>query len=71
MPALEVENFCRDFVAMLFDQHSNTMVLDMMRGMYFLTSIGLGRRQHGPMEFVATTDYDAPFGLGFIPIEVD
>ena len=71
MPALEVENFCRDFVAMLFDQHSNTMVLDMMGGMYFLMSMGLGRHQHGPMEFVATTDYDTPFRLGFIPTEVD
>ncbi|KAL6327241.1 hypothetical protein AAG906_015591 [Vitis piasezkii] len=64
---LEVEDFYRDFVAMLFDQHSNTVVLDMIRGMYFLTSMGLGRRREGPMEFVATIDYDTPFGLRFIP----
>ncbi|KAL6350389.1 hypothetical protein AAG906_004340 [Vitis piasezkii] len=48
---LEVEDFCRDFVAMSFDQHSSTVVLDMMRGMSFLLGMGLGRRQHGPMEF--------------------
>ena len=40
---LEIEDFCRDFVAMLFDQHSSTMVLDMMRGMSYLLDMGLGR----------------------------
>ncbi|KAL6350625.1 hypothetical protein AAG906_022335 [Vitis piasezkii] len=42
----------KDFVAMSFDQHSNTVVLDMMRGMFFL---------------LATVDHDIPFGLGFVP----
>ncbi|RVW24395.1 Retrovirus-related Pol polyprotein from transposon 297 [Vitis vinifera] len=28
---LEIEDFCRDFVAMSFDQHNSTVVLDMMR----------------------------------------
>eukprot|EP00261_Vitis_vinifera_P033576 XP_019074819.1 PREDICTED: uncharacterized protein LOC109122449 [Vitis vinifera] len=42
---LEIEDFCRDFVAMSFDQHSSTVVLDMMRGMTFLPGMGLGRRQ--------------------------
>ncbi|XP_010652575.1 uncharacterized protein LOC104879867 [Vitis vinifera] len=37
---LEIEDFCRDFVAMSFDQHSSTVVLDMMRGMTFLPGTG-------------------------------
>ncbi|RVW90359.1 hypothetical protein CK203_045710 [Vitis vinifera] len=41
---LEIEDFCRDFVAMSFDQHSSTVVLDMMRGMSFLPGMGLGLR---------------------------
>ena len=68
---LEVRDFYRDFVAMLFDQHSSTMVLDMMRGMYFMSGLGLGQRQHGPMEFVATVDHDTPFRLGFFPTKTD
>nr|CAN65519.1 hypothetical protein VITISV_003179 [Vitis vinifera] len=28
-------------------------------------------RQHGPIEFVATADHSTPFGLRFVPIEVD
>ena len=42
--ALEVEDFCRDFVSMSFDQYSSTMVLNMMRGMSFLPDMALGRR---------------------------
>ena len=68
---LEIEDFCRDFVAMSFDQHSSTVVLDMMRGMTFLPGMGLGRRQQGLREFIATMDHDTTFGLGFIPTEVD
>ena len=68
---LEVEDFYRDFVAMSFDQHSSTVVLDMMRGMSFMPSLGLGRRQHGPMDFVVTIDHDTPFGLRFVLIEAD
>ena len=41
---LEIEGFCKDFVAMSFDQHSSTVVLDMMRGMSFLPGMGLGLR---------------------------
>ncbi|RVX07120.1 Retrovirus-related Pol polyprotein from transposon 297 [Vitis vinifera] len=40
-------------------------------GMPFMPSLGLGRRQHGPMEFVATVDHDTPFGLRFVPTEAD
>ncbi|RVW56471.1 hypothetical protein CK203_072516 [Vitis vinifera] len=68
---LEIEDFCRDFVAMSFDQHSSTVVLDMMRGMTFLPGMGLGRRQHGPSEFIAAINHDTTFGLGFIPTEAD
>ena len=68
---LEIEDFCRDFIVMSFDQHNNTMILDMMRGMSFLPGIGLGRRQHGPSKFIATIDHDTPFELGIIPTEVD
>ncbi|RVW62781.1 hypothetical protein CK203_058916 [Vitis vinifera] len=44
---LELGDFCRDFVAMSFDQHGSTVVLDIMRGMSYLPGMGLGRRQHG------------------------
>ena len=56
---------------MTFYQHSSMMVLHMMRGMSFLPDMGLGRHQHGPMQFVATVDHDTPFGLGFVPIEAN
>ena len=66
-----MEDFCQDFVAMSFNQHDSIVVLDMMRNMSYLPDIGLGRRQHGPSEFMAILDHDVPFELGFIPIEVD
>ena len=47
------------------------MVLDTMRSMSYLPDIRLGRRQHGPSEFMAILDHDVPFRLGFIPTEVD
>ncbi|RVW70376.1 hypothetical protein CK203_060542 [Vitis vinifera] len=68
---VEIEDFCRDFVAMSFDQHGSTVVLDIMRSMSYLPGMGLGRRQHGPSEFIAIPDHDVPFGLGFIPTEAD
>ena len=43
----------------------------MMRSMSYLPGIGLGRRQHEPNEFMAILDHNVPFGLGFIPTEVD
>ncbi|KAL6330595.1 hypothetical protein AAG906_003202 [Vitis piasezkii] len=39
---LEIQDFCRDFVAMSFDQHSSALVLDMMRdilGDYFIRGL--------------------------------
>ncbi|WKA04767.1 hypothetical protein VitviT2T_022774 [Vitis vinifera] len=68
---VEMEDFCRDFVAMSFDQHGSTVVLDIMRSMSYLPGMGLGRRQHGPSEFITIPDHDVPFGLGFIPTEAD
>ncbi|RVW95740.1 hypothetical protein CK203_031632 [Vitis vinifera] len=50
---VEIEDFCRDFVAMSFDRHGSTVVLDIMRSMSYLPGMGLGRRQHGPSEFIA------------------
>ena len=47
------------------------MVLDMMRSMSYLPGMGLGRRQHGPSEFMAILDHDVSFEPGFIPIEAD
>ena len=68
---LEMEDFCRDFVAMSFNQHSSTVVLDIMRSMSYIPGMGLGRCQHGPSEFMAFPDRDVPFGLGFIPTEAN
>ena len=39
---VEIEDFYRDFVAMSFDQHSSTVVLDMMQSMPYFPGIGLG-----------------------------
>ncbi|RVW60154.1 Transposon Ty3-I Gag-Pol polyprotein [Vitis vinifera] len=50
-------DFCRDF-AMSFDQHGSTVVLDIMRSMSYLPGMGLGRRQHGPSEFITIPDHD-------------
>ena len=56
---------------MSFDQQISTVVLDMMRSMSYLPGIGLGRRQHGPNEFIAIPDHEVPFGLEFISTKVD
>ena len=37
---LEMEDFCRDFMVMSFDQYGNTVVLDMMRSMSYLFLTG-------------------------------
>ena len=43
----------------------------MMRSMRFLPGMGLGRRLHGPSEFIVVVDHDVPFRLGFILTKVD
>ena len=68
---LEMEDFYRDFVAMSFDQHGRTMVLDMMRSMSNIPGMGLGWCQHGPSEFITFPDHNVSFGLGFIPTKVN
>ena len=37
-------DFFRDSVPMSFDQHSSSVVLDMMRRMSYMPGMGLGRR---------------------------
>ena len=71
MQTLEMKDFFEDFVAMSFDQHGSTMVLNMMKSMSYLPGMGLERRQHMPSEFMAILDHNVPFGLGFIPTEAD
>ena len=36
-----------------------------------MPSMGLGCRQHGRSKFITVLDHDPPFGLGFVPVEVD
>ena len=64
-------DFVIDSLPMSFDQHSSTVVLDMMRSMSYMSGLGLGHRQHGRSEFITVLDHDPPFGLGFVPIEAD
>ncbi|WKA06683.1 hypothetical protein VitviT2T_024573 [Vitis vinifera] len=68
---VSLEDGSRDMVPMSFDQHSSTLVLNMMRGMSYLPGMGLGRRQQGPHEFTFTVNHDTPYGLGYIPTEAD
>ena len=66
-----IEESYGDQVPLPFDRFSGTYVLDMMRGMFYLPGLGLGRRQQGISEFIATVSHDVPFGLGYTPIEAD
>ena len=61
----------RDMVPMYFDQHSNTLVLSMMKGMSYMPGLGLGRRQQEPREFTFTIDHDKPYQFGYTPSEGD
>ena len=67
--SLEDDN--RDMVPTSFDQHNNTLVLSMMRGMSYMLGLGLGRCQQGPHEFTITVHHDMPYGLGYTPSEDD
>ena len=69
-PVLQISHSDDDLLLTRFT-FDEVQVLDMMRGMSYLPGIGLGRRQHGPSEFMTIPDHDVPFGLGFIPIEAD
>ena len=68
---VSLEDDGKDMVPMSFDQHNNTLVLSMMKGMSYMPGLGLRRRQHGPREFAFTTDHDIPYGLGYTPSEDD
>ena len=68
---VSLEDDDRDMVPMSFDQHSSTLVLNMMRGMSYMPCLGLGRRQQGPREFTITVDHDISYGLGYIPTADD
>ena len=39
-----LEDDRKDMVPMSFDQHNNTLVLSMMKGMSYMPGLGLGRR---------------------------
>ena len=65
--SLEDDN--RDLVPMSFDQHNNSLILSMMRGMSYMPGLRLGRRQQGSGEFTFVVDHDIPYGLGYTPIE--
>ena len=68
---MELGDFVRDSVPMSFDQHSNPVVLDMMRSMSYMPGLGLGHHQHGHSQLITVLDHDPLFGLGFVPIEAD
>ncbi|RVW87634.1 Retrovirus-related Pol polyprotein from transposon 297 [Vitis vinifera] len=68
---VSLEDDSRDMVPMSFDQHNNTLVLSMMRGMSYLPGMGLDHRQQGPHEFTFAVDHNTPYGLGYISTEVD
>ena len=66
-----LEDDSRDLVPMSFDQHNITLVLSMMRGMSYMSGIGLGWRQQGSCQFTFIVDHDIPYGLGYTPTEDD
>ena len=68
---VEVEQFCRYYVALHFHEHGSIVVLDMMSSMSFLLGLGLGHCQHGSGEFIAIVDHDTPFSLGFVPTKAN
>ena len=49
---VELGDFVRDSVPMSFDQHSSTVILDMMRSMSYMPGLGLRHHQHGRSEFI-------------------
>ena len=66
-----IEESYGDQVPLPFNRFSGTFVLDMMRGMFYLHGLVLGRRQQGISEFIAAVSHDVPFGLGYTPTEAD
>ena len=68
---VSLEDDSRDLVSMSFDQHNSTLVLSMMRGVFYMPGLGLGRHQQGSREFTFTVYHDISYGLGYTPIEDD
>ena len=68
---VSLEDDDREMVPMSFDQHNNTLVLSIKKGMSYMLGLGLGCRQQGPHEFAFTIDHDIPYGLGYTPSEGD
>ena len=64
---MEPGDFVRNSVPISFDQHSNSIVLDIEWSMLYMHGLGLGSRQHGRREFITILDHDQPFGLEFYP----
>ena len=64
-------DFVRYSVSMSFDQHSSSIVLDMIRSMSYMPGLGFRDRQHGRSELFTVLDHDPPFSLGFVPVEAD
>ncbi|RVW33280.1 hypothetical protein CK203_107916 [Vitis vinifera] len=63
-----LEDDSRDMVPMSFDQYSSTLVLNMMRGMSYISTWDwvAANMDH---EFIFTVDHDIPYGLGYTPME--
>ena len=68
---VSLEDDDRGMVPMSFDQHNNTLVLSMMKGMSYMPGLGLGRHRQGSCEFAFIIDHDIPYGLGYTPSEGD
>ena len=68
---VSLEDDEKDMVPMSFDKNIITLVLNMMKGMSYMTGLGLGHRQQGPREFAFTIVHDIPHGLGYTPSEDD
>ena len=66
-----LEDDSRDLVPMSFNHYNNTLIISMMRGMFYILGLGLGHRQQGQREFTFTVDHDILYGLGYTPTEDD
>ena len=68
---MTIEESHKDHIPLPFDHHSGIIVLSMIKDMFYLVGLGLGRRQHGISEFIATMSHDTPFDLGYTPTKAD
>ena len=68
---VEPGDFVKNSVPITFDQHSSPVILDMMRSISYMPSLGLGHRRHDRSKFITVLDHDPPFVLGFVPVEAE